>query len=83
MIGKCPKCGSANLGSVNVEMAFARGTAEPVYALGRPTVCLNCGYFEYQISEEPLAKLRRGGVTRLQKCGLGPLHTTKVNRGAG
>jgi predicted nucleic-acid-binding Zn-ribbon protein len=83
MIGKCPKCGSANLDRINVEMAFARGTAEPVYALERPTVCLNCGFFECQISEGPLAKLRRGAVKNLQKCGLVWFPTTKVNRGVG
>jgi hypothetical protein len=39
-------------------MAFASGKAEPVYALGKPTVCLHCGFLECALSESSLVELR-------------------------
>jgi len=60
MIEKCSRCGSSNAQEINLEMAFARGTAPPVYALGRPLVCLDCGLAEITIPAEPLAELRDG-----------------------
>jgi len=47
-------------------MAFARGTAVPVYALGRMAVCLECGFAEYLVSEEPLTLLRQGAWPQLR-----------------
>jgi len=57
---KCVKCESANVREINLEMAFARGTAEPVYAAGRPVVCLDCGFVEISVPQGPLAQLRAG-----------------------
>jgi len=58
MIKRCPECGSTNVEEINVEMAFARGKAEPVYVPSRQTVCLECGFAEYFLLPETLAKLR-------------------------
>jgi predicted nucleic-acid-binding Zn-ribbon protein len=58
MIKSCPKCGSTNVKEINVEMAFARGKAEPVYVLGKHSVCLDCGFAKYFLPKETLAKLR-------------------------
>jgi len=55
---KCYRCGSANLSAINVEMSFTLGTADPLYVLGRPVVCLDCGFTECSLSEEPLRKLK-------------------------
>jgi hypothetical protein len=43
---------------INVEMAFARGKAGPVYTLANHKVCLNCGFAECSLAPETLAKLR-------------------------
>ena len=58
------RCGSANMQAINVEMAFAPTKAEPVYALAKPVVCLNCGLVECSLSEEPLSKLRESALLR-------------------
>lgn len=55
---KCLKCESTNVREINVEMAFARGKAEPVYASGRPIVCLDCGFTEISLPQGALAQLR-------------------------
>ena len=60
MIKRCPNCRSTKVQEINVEMAFARGKATPLYTLGKPVVCLECGFAECFIPEEPLAKLREG-----------------------
>jgi hypothetical protein len=54
----CPKCGSIKSEKINLEMAFAHGKDEPVYALARPIVCLECGFAECNLQQEPLMKLR-------------------------
>jgi hypothetical protein len=43
---------------LNVEIAFARGKAEPIYVPSRHMVCLECGFGEYSLPQETLAKLR-------------------------
>ena len=58
MSERCPKCGSTNVEEINVEMAFARGKAEPIYVPSRHMVCLECGFGEYSLPQETLAKLR-------------------------
>jgi hypothetical protein len=58
------RCGSANVQAINVEMAFAPTKAEPVYALAKPIVCLDCGLVESSLSEEPLRTLRHGALVR-------------------
>ena len=67
MSERCPKCGSTKVEEINVEMAFARGKAEPVYVPSRHTpvyalanhkVCLNCGFAECSLAPKTLAKLR-------------------------
>jgi hypothetical protein len=58
MSERCYRCGSVNLRAINAEISFALGTADPVYALGRPVVCLDCGFAECSLSEEPLQKLK-------------------------
>ncbi len=57
---KCLKCESTNVREINVEMAFARGKAEPVYAAGRPIVCLDCGFVDISVPQSTLAQLRGG-----------------------
>ena len=52
------------MGLIHVEMSFARGMGEPVYALGKPTVCLDCGFAACSLSDEPSQKLREGSVGR-------------------
>jgi hypothetical protein len=47
-----------------MEMAFARGKAEPVYALGKPTVCLHCGFLECVLPESSLAELKARAQAR-------------------
>jgi Zn ribbon nucleic-acid-binding protein len=54
----CPQCGSIKVKEINVEMSFAHLKAEPVYALGKPLVCLECGFAECSLQQEPLTKLR-------------------------
>jgi hypothetical protein len=58
MSERCPRCGSTKVEAINAETVFARGKAEPVYALASPKVCLNCGFAECSIAPETLAKLR-------------------------
>jgi len=58
MAKACSKCGSTRVEEINMEMAFARGKAEPVYALGKPTVCLHCGFLECVLPESSLVELR-------------------------
>jgi len=58
MIRTCLKCGSARVEAMNVEMAFARGKAEPVYVLVSHSVCLDCGFAECFLPPESLEKLR-------------------------
>jgi hypothetical protein len=57
---KCLKCESTNVREINVEMAFARGKAEPVYVAGQPIVCLNCGFVDISVPQGELAQLRGG-----------------------
>jgi hypothetical protein len=57
MKGICPKCGS-KVEEINVEMAFARGKAAPVYVFASNSVCLDCGFAECFLPQESLAKLR-------------------------
>jgi predicted nucleic-acid-binding Zn-ribbon protein len=57
---RCPKCGSTKVREINLEMAFARGIAEPVYALGRPLVCFNCGFAECRLPDQTLHELSEG-----------------------
>ena len=57
MIKTCSKCGSTKVETINVEMAFARAKAEPVYVLGVNSVCLDCGFAECFLPQESLAKL--------------------------
>jgi hypothetical protein len=64
MIEKCYRCGSAKMRTMNLEMAFAPLKAEPVYALAKPIVCLDCGLVECSLSEEPLRKLRESALLR-------------------
>jgi len=58
MAKTCSKCGSTKVEEINMEMAFARGKVEPVYALGTPTVCLDCGFLECVLGESSLVELR-------------------------
>jgi predicted nucleic-acid-binding Zn-ribbon protein len=58
MINRCSECGSTNMEELNVEIAFARGKAEPIYVPSRHMVCLECGFGEYSLPQETLAKLR-------------------------
>ena len=58
MSERCPKCGSTKVEAINAETVFARGKAEPVYALANHKVCLNCGFAECSLAPETLAKLR-------------------------
>ena len=58
MAKTCAKCGSTRVEEINMEMAFASGKAEPVYALGKPTVCLQCGFLECALPESSLVELR-------------------------
>jgi len=44
--------------AINAETVFARGTAEPVYALANHKVCLDCGFAECSLAPETLVKLR-------------------------
>ena len=57
---KCSKCESTNVREINVEMAFARGKAEPIYVAGSPVVCLECGFAGIFVPRGPLAQLRDG-----------------------
>ena len=43
---------------MKVEMAFARGQADPVYVLGEPVLCLDCGFAQCSIPKEFLEELR-------------------------
>ena len=52
------RCRSTKVEEINTETAFALGRAEPVYALGGPIVCLDCGFAERSLPGEPLSKLR-------------------------
>ena len=72
MTEKCYRCGSANIRAINVEISFAPTDAEPVYALAKPIVCLDCGLVEYSLSEEPLKTLRQGVLLRADSAGSGP-----------
>jgi hypothetical protein len=58
MIKTCSKCGSTKVEAINVEMAFARAKAEPVYVLAVNSVCLDCGFAECFLPQESVAKLR-------------------------
>jgi len=60
MLKKCPKCRSTEIERIKVEMAFARGKGDPVYVLGKPMICLECGFAECSIPEQSLKKLRAG-----------------------
>jgi predicted nucleic-acid-binding Zn-ribbon protein len=55
---RCPKCRSTKRERNKVEMAFAPGQADPVYVLGKPIVCLDCGFAECFIPKKSLKKLR-------------------------
>ena len=55
----CRKCGSVNLKAFNLEMGLADAEHESVYALFRPTICLECGFAKGVLSEESLEKLRK------------------------
>ena len=57
---KCFKCESTNVREINLEMAFARGKAAPVYAAGRPVVCLECGFVDISVAQDALVQLRDG-----------------------
>jgi hypothetical protein len=59
MTKTCSKCGSTRVQTINVEMAFARGKAEPVYVLAGNSVCLDCGFAECFLPQESLAKLKQ------------------------
>jgi hypothetical protein len=61
---RCSRCGSAKVQAISVEMAFAPLNAEPVYALAKAIVCLDCGLMECSVSEEPLKKLRDSALLR-------------------
>ena len=64
MTERCYQCGSANVRAISMEMTFAPLKAEPVYALAKPIVCLDCGLVECSLSEEPLRKLRESALLR-------------------
>jgi len=57
---ECLKCGSTEVDRINAEVSFARGLTDPVYTLGKMTVCLECGFTEYVVTEEARAQLRQG-----------------------
>ena len=58
MTRTCPKCGSTKVEVINAEIAFARGKAEPVYAVTRQIVCLDCGFAEFVVSQQTLDQLK-------------------------
>jgi hypothetical protein len=64
MTERCYGCGSVNIEVISLEMSFAQGTSEPVYALGKPVVCLDCGLMECSLPEEALGKLKQGALLR-------------------
>jgi hypothetical protein len=66
MAKRCRECGSTRLEEVNTELSFAPKKAEQVYSLGKMTACLECGFAEYRLSEEPLAQLRQCGPAELR-----------------
>jgi hypothetical protein len=39
-------------------MTFEPTMAEPVYALGKASVCFDCGFTAFSLTEEPFQKLR-------------------------
>ena len=66
MTERCYRCGSANVQAINMEISFALLKAEPVYALAKPIVCLECGVVELTLSEDPLRKLRDGELVQAE-----------------
>lgn len=57
---RCHKCGLVAVKEVSTELSFVPGIAyEPVYTLGKMSICLECGFAECQVSKEPLAQLRQ------------------------
>jgi len=67
---RCHKCGLVAVKELSTELSFVPGiTYEPVYTLGKMSICLECGFAEYQVSKEPLAHLRQGATTQLGESG--------------
>ena len=58
MTERCDRCGLANVHQINLEMTFEPTMAEPVYALGKASVCFDCGFTAFSLTEEPFQKLR-------------------------
>lgn len=55
----CAKCGSSKVREFSAEMAFSGGTKfPPVYALAKPVLCVDCGFLECFVAEDPLNQLR-------------------------
>jgi len=70
MTRRCHKCGSTAVNEVGTELSFARGIADvPVYTLGKMSICLECGFAEYQVSKESLAQLRQGIPAHVRESG--------------
>ena len=69
MTRACRNCGSNAVDEVSAELSFERGRAA-VYTLGNMSVCLNCGFGEYLVPEEPLACLRQGQTAPLKYSAL-------------
>jgi hypothetical protein len=59
---KCGMCGSNNVKAFSTEIVFGRGLAPPVHMGERPivSICLECGYSEFSVPEDPLTQLRNG-----------------------
>lgn len=61
----CVRCSSENLGEfsgeMNIHFPGYEGLTEPtVWVFPQITVCLNCGYTEFSVSEPELERLAEG-----------------------
>ena len=58
VLPKCRRCGSSKVKGFAAELAFTVGKSEAVYALARPTVCLECGFSEAFVPHGALNQLK-------------------------
>jgi hypothetical protein len=63
---RCKRCASAEVKNLNGELAIhfpgLEGLDKPiVWAFPELAACLNCGFVEFVLPDEPLEQLKQGG----------------------
>jgi hypothetical protein len=54
----CSECGSTKVAKVQAEVKIARDDGAPVYTCGQVSLCQECGFAQYVLPQDALARLR-------------------------